>query len=130
MAWKTRTISAPCCWAAFAAAYMSTIATQLNWGTSYLVNDFYRRFLARSKGERHYVMVSRVMTILVMAAAFGVTLMMDTISGAWAFIIEAGAGLGLTLTRSLLEALGGAVSVQSEIGRGSRFSFTLPVAIL
>ncbi len=83
--------------AAFFAAYMSTIATQLNWGTSYLVNDFYRRFLARSKGERHYVAVSRVMTILVMAAAFGVTLLMDTISGAWAFIIEAGAGLGLVL---------------------------------
>ncbi|HLF15685.1 MAG TPA: sodium:solute symporter family protein [Bacteroidota bacterium] len=83
--------------AAFFAAYMSTIATQLNWGTSYLVNDFYRRFLARSKEERHYVTVSRVMTILVMAASFGVTLMMDTISGAWAFIIEAGAGLGLVL---------------------------------
>jgi len=43
---------------------------------------------------------------------------------------HAGAGLGLTLTRALLEALGGAVSVQSEIGRGSRFSFTLPVSIL
>jgi len=41
-----------------------------------------------------------------------------------------GAGLGLTLTRFLLESLGGAVSVQSEIGRGSRFSFTLPVAVL
>jgi len=43
---------------------------------------------------------------------------------------HAGAGLGLTLTRSMLETLGGAISVQSEIGRGSRFSFTLPVAIL
>ncbi len=83
--------------AAFFAAYMSTISTQLNWGSSYLVNDFYRRFLSRSKGERHYVAVSRVMTILVMAASFGVTLMMDTISGAWTFIIEAGAGLGLVL---------------------------------
>jgi signal transduction histidine kinase len=43
---------------------------------------------------------------------------------------HAGAGLGLTLTKALLEALGGAISVQSEIGRGSRFSFTLPVAVL
>jgi SSS family solute:Na+ symporter len=83
--------------AAFFAAYMSTIATQLNWGTSYLVNDCYRRFFAGSKGERHYVSVSRVMTLIVMAASFGVTLMMGTISGAWAFIIEAGAGLGLVL---------------------------------
>jgi Na+/proline symporter len=83
--------------AAFFAAYMSTIATQLNWGTSYLVNDFYRRFLAAGKGERHYVAVSRVMTLVMMAASFGVTMMMGTISGAWAFIIEAGAGLGLVL---------------------------------
>jgi SSS family solute:Na+ symporter len=83
--------------AAFFAAYMSTIATQLNWGTSYLVNDFYRRFLAAGKGEKHYVAVSRAMTLAVMAASFGVTMMMDTISGAWAFVIEAGAGLGLVL---------------------------------
>jgi Na+/proline symporter len=83
--------------AAFFAAYMSTIATQLNWGTSYLVNDFYRRFLAAGKGEKHYVAVSRAMTLAVMAASFGVTMMMETISGAWAFIIEAGAGLGLVL---------------------------------
>ncbi len=83
--------------AAFFAAYMSTIATQLNWGTSYLVNDCYRRFLAKGRPERHYVGASRVMTLAVMAASFGVTLMMGTISGAWAFIIEAGAGLGLVL---------------------------------
>jgi signal transduction histidine kinase len=43
---------------------------------------------------------------------------------------HAGAGLGLTLTKALLDSLGGAISVQSEIGRGSRFSFTLPVAVL
>jgi len=83
--------------AAFFAAYMSTIATQLNWGTSYLVNDFYRRFVRKDSPERHYVAVSRVMTLVVMAVSFLVTFMMDTISGAWAFIIEAGAGLGLVL---------------------------------
>jgi Na+/proline symporter len=83
--------------AAFFAAYMSTVSTQLNWGTSYLVNDFYRRFLAAGKGERHYVTMSRILTLAVMAASFGVTLMMGTISGAWSFIIEAGAGLGLVL---------------------------------
>ena len=41
--------------AAFAAAYMSTIATQLNWGASYLVNDFYRRFLKPDESTHHYV---------------------------------------------------------------------------
>jgi SSS family solute:Na+ symporter len=43
--------------AAFAAAYMSTVATELNWGSSYLVNDFYRRFVARHRSDRHYVTV-------------------------------------------------------------------------
>jgi SSS family solute:Na+ symporter len=83
--------------AAFFAAYMSTIATQLNWGTSYLVNDFYRRFVKRSGDERHYVFVSRLVTLLVMAVSLLLTLVINTISGAWAFIIEAGAGLGLVL---------------------------------
>ena len=44
---------------AFFAAYMSTISTQLNWGTSYLVNDFYRRFVTPGATEAHYVWVSR-----------------------------------------------------------------------
>src|SRR5450432_4720406 len=50
--------------AAFAAAYMSTIATQLNWGASYLVNDFYRRFLKPNAPDRHYVTASKIATIL------------------------------------------------------------------
>jgi SSS family solute:Na+ symporter len=83
--------------AAFLAAYMSTIATQLNWGTSYLVNDFYRRFLKPSAEEKHYVVVSRLATLLLMLISLVVTLLLNTISGAWAFIIEAGAGLGLVL---------------------------------
>src|SRR3954454_13570494 len=49
--------------AGFAAAYMSTVGTQLNWGASYLVNDFYRRFLRRDAGEKHYVAVSRAATV-------------------------------------------------------------------
>src|SRR5439155_250170 len=48
--------------AAFAAAFMSTIATQLNSGASYLVNDFYRRFVRRDASESHYVLASRVAT--------------------------------------------------------------------
>src|SRR3984885_7021773 len=49
--------------AAFAAAFMSTVGTQLNWGASYLVNDFYRRFIATAEPERHYVRASQVATI-------------------------------------------------------------------
>ena len=49
--------------AGFAAAYMSTVGTQLNWGASYLVNDFYKRFLKKNETEKHYVNVSRITTI-------------------------------------------------------------------
>lgn len=83
--------------AAFFAAYMSTIATQLNWGTSYLINDFYRRFVQKSKDEKHYVFSSRVTTILLMVVSVVVTLFINRISGAWEFILECGAGLGLVL---------------------------------
>jgi Na+/proline symporter len=48
------------------AAYRSTIETHLNWGTSYLVHDFYRRFLHRNDSERHYVLVGRITTALLM----------------------------------------------------------------
>ena len=50
--------------AAFFAAYMSTIATQLNWGTSYIINDFYKRFVKKGKEEKHYVKISRATTVL------------------------------------------------------------------
>ncbi len=83
--------------AAFFAAYMSTIATHLNWGTSYIVNDFYRRFIKQNAQEKHYVLISRISTIILMLVSLLITLFIETISGAWAFIIEAGAGLGLVL---------------------------------
>jgi SSS family solute:Na+ symporter len=80
--------------AAFAAAYMSTIATQLNWGASYLVNDFYRRFVKRGAGDRHYVFVSKVATVLLMIISAAVSLRLESISGAWKLVIAAGAGTG------------------------------------
>jgi Na+/proline symporter len=80
--------------AAFFAAFMSTISTQLNWGSSYLINDFYRRFLARNRSESHYVLASRVATVLMMAIAVLATLSMQTIGGAWRFLLAIGAGSG------------------------------------
>jgi SSS family solute:Na+ symporter len=80
--------------AAFAAAYMSTIGTQLNWGASYLVNDFYRRFLVKGASERRYVKVSQVTTLLIMVASCVVTYYQDSIAGAWKFLIALGAGTG------------------------------------
>jgi len=83
--------------AAFFAAYMSTVSTQLNWGTSYLVNDFYRRFIERGRDERHYVWVSRVATIVTMLVAAVVTFYLESIRQAWEFVLESGAGIGLVL---------------------------------
>ncbi len=81
--------------AAFAAAYMSTIGTQLNWGASYLVNDVYRRFISRTKSEKHYVTVSQGITMVLMVLSAFVTLSMDSIAGAWKFLMAIGAGTGL-----------------------------------
>ncbi len=83
--------------AAFLAAYMSTIATHLNWGTSYFVNDFYQRFISKDKPPKYYVKVSRIMTVVFMFLSVLVTTQMTTISGVWSFVIECGAGLGLVL---------------------------------
>ncbi|MGB9605097.1 MAG: sodium:solute symporter family protein [Bryobacteraceae bacterium] len=79
---------------AFAAAYMSTIATQLNWGASYLVNDFYRRFLRRDGSERHYVLVSRLATVFLTLVSAVVTFHMTSIAAAWKLLIVTGAGTG------------------------------------
>jgi Na+/proline symporter len=80
--------------AAFAAAYMSTIGTSLNWGASYLVNDFYKRFLVKGRDEKHYVKISQVATVLVMLISCVVTYYQDSIAGAWKFMIAVGAGTG------------------------------------
>ena len=55
--------------ATFFAASMSTIATHLNWGTSYFINDFYKRFLKPNESDKHYVTASRIMTIVYMIIA-------------------------------------------------------------
>jgi Na+/proline symporter len=81
--------------ASFAAAYMSTQATQMNWGSSYLMNDLYRRFLKRGADERHYVRASRVATFLTLVLSLVVTVFMDQISHAWEFLLMLGAGTGL-----------------------------------
>jgi Na+/proline symporter len=82
---------------AFFAAYMSTISTQLNWGTSYLINDLYQRFINPTTDQKQLVTASRAGTVLMMIIALIVTSMIDTIAGVWQFLIEAGAGVGLVL---------------------------------
>ncbi len=80
---------------AFLAAFMSTIDTHLNWGASYLVNDFYKRFITPDETPEHYVAISRLSVILIMVFAGITSLFMDSIAGAWKFLIALNAGIGL-----------------------------------
>ena len=81
--------------ASFAAAYMSTISTQMNWGASYMVNDFYRRFIRLEASEHHYVFASRVATFVTMLLSVIVTYFMNRITGGWELVLTLGAGTGL-----------------------------------
>jgi len=94
----------------FLAAYMSTISTQLNWGASYLMNDFYKRFFKlNSKKE---ILFSRIITLIVMTISLFITSQIESISQVWSFIIECGAGLGLVL---ILRWYWSRINIWSEI---------------
>src|SRR5580698_2933227 len=80
--------------AGFLAAFMSTIATQLNWGASYLVADFYRRFLRRDASEQHYVRISRLCTVLLVIASAWVSVHLGSIASGWQVVLQIGAGTG------------------------------------
>jgi Na+/proline symporter len=77
------------------AAYVSTISTHLNWGTSYLVHDLYRRFIRNDAGERHYVMMGRIVTALLMVLAAGMTFLLESARASFELLLSIGAGSGL-----------------------------------
>lgn len=86
---------------AFLSAFVSTISTQLNWGTSYVVNDFYKRFIktpgefeSQDSAQKHYVLISRIATLLMAALGVGVSYFFDSVSGGWEFILSLSAGIG------------------------------------
>ncbi len=81
--------------ASFAAAYMSTISTQMNWGASYIINDFYRRFVKPEASEKHYVFASRVATLIIVLLSIVVTYYMNQITSGWELVLALGAGTGL-----------------------------------
>jgi len=81
----------------FLAAFMSTIDTHLNWGASYLVHDIYKRFIKKDANQQHYVLVSRIITVILMICSAFVAINMQSISKAWEFIFSMGAGIGLVL---------------------------------
>lgn len=81
--------------ASLLAAFMSTVDTHINWGSSYLVNDIYRRFLRPEASERELVRVSRATVVGLAMLAILIAGQISSIEGAWRFFIALGAGLGL-----------------------------------
>ena len=81
--------------ASLIAAYMSTISTHLNWGSSYIVNDFYKRFVKPDATEKHLVLVARISTALLMAAACLLAYFLENAKQAFDLILQIGAGTGL-----------------------------------
>ena len=77
------------------AANSSTILTHLNWGASYLVHDFYRRFVRRDASEKHYVMAGRLVTVGLFLLSSGLVFVLDTAKDAFDIILQIGAGTGL-----------------------------------
>ena len=81
--------------ASLIAAFMSTISTHLNWGSSYLVHDFYRRFFVKDRTEKHYVFMGRVFTVLLMVFSAFFALFLNNSLQAFGIILQIGAGTGL-----------------------------------
>lgn len=81
--------------ASLAAAYMSTISTHLNWGASYVVDDFYRRFVNAEEDDRHYVTVGRMTTVALIVLAGMVSLWLENALQAFQILLQIGAGTGL-----------------------------------
>lgn len=86
---------------AFLSAFVSTISTQLNWGTSYVINDFYARFVKQpdtfasaDKAQKHYVFISRIATLAMAGVAIVVSYFFDSVKGGWEFILSLSAGIG------------------------------------
>src|SRR5262249_52684685 len=77
------------------AANSSTILTHLNWGSSYLVHDFYRRFIRPGATEKHYVTIGRVCTVALYIVAALLSLVLNTAQDAFEILISIGAGTGL-----------------------------------
>ena len=107
--------------ASLAAAYMSTISTHLNWGSSYVVDDVYRRFVARDRSEAHYVRVARLTTVVLIVIAALVSLRLDTAYRTFGILLQVGAGTGLIY---LLRWYWWRVSAWSEIA-GMAISFVV-----
>ena len=110
--------------AAFFAAFVSTLSSQLNWGASYLVNDFYKRFIRRDATERHYLRVAELMPFVLAAGAMAVAFMHWNIGASFTFVLNLTAGIGPVL---LARWFWWRVNAWSEI---AAMAASLPVLLL
>ena len=83
--------------ASFLAAFMSTIASQTIWGTSYIINDLFKPFVKKNASEKYYVKISKITTFLLLLFSLIVTSQFDKITDAWKFVLTCGSGIGLVL---------------------------------
>jgi SSS family solute:Na+ symporter len=129
IAYPAMLIFLPAGWAGFMvaglfAAYRSTLESHLNWGTSYLVHDFYRRFFNPGASEKHYVLMGRIVTALIMIAAIAFTLVLSTAKETFQLILQIGAGTGLIY---LLRWYWWRINAWTEVA-GMASSFVISVA--
>lgn len=83
--------------ASLLAAFMSTIDTHLNWGSSYLINDLYRPFINKKATKKHYVNVSRIGMIFLIIVALLITTKLNRIIDAYMYLMVLEAGLGTVM---------------------------------
>ncbi len=81
--------------ASLMAAFMSTLSTHLNWGSSYVVNDFYKRFVRPEASEKQLVLAGRICTLLTMVAAAFLGLALSNALQVFRILLQVGAGTGL-----------------------------------
>ena len=104
------------------AAYMSTIATHLNLGSSYMVNDFYKRFVNKDASEKQQVFLGRLWTVVLMVIACVMALFLENALGAFQILLSIGAGTGLLF---LLRWFWWRINAYSEI---AAMCFAFPIA--
>lgn len=113
--------------ASLVAAFMSTTASQLNWGSSYIVNDFYGRFINKSATEKQKIMVGRLSTVLLMFFAVIFALILKNALQAFNILLQIGAGTGLIY---ILRWFWWRINVWTEItGMVTSFLFALGFAL-
>lgn len=112
--------------ASLIAAYMSTMSTSLNWGSSYIVNDFYKRFMKPDASEKELVLIGRISTVFMMIVASAIALYLESALQAFNVLLQIGAGTGLLF---LLRWFWWRINAYSEI-TGMVVSFFMAILFL